>query len=72
MTTPYYNPSFSQEQKEALRRLHEALVHAELRTTLQRHPWAARHLERRRPLNPFALDVLLDQNISCEEWIRML
>ena len=66
MTTPHYT-SFSPAQQEAIRRLHESLVRVELRKTIQRHPWLGR-----RQLNPFALDVLLDQGISCEEWARML
>ena len=70
-STSQYNPVYSQQQKEALHRLHESLVRAELRTALWRHPWAAKHLDHPRRPNPFALDVLLDQSISCEEWIQL-
>ena len=73
MTTPQYNWNPSKEQIEAgIRQLGEIKMQAELRTALQRHPWAARYLGSHRPLNPFALGVLLDQSVSCEEWARML
>lgn len=63
-STLKYNPVYSQQQKQALRRLHELRAQAELRP-------AARHLSPGRRPNPFALSVLLDQSISCEEWIQL-
>ena len=73
MAASHYKWNPSKEQIEAeIRRLGEIKLEAELRKTLQRQPSALRYLDRHRLLNPLALAVLVDQDISCEEWLRML